>query len=216
MHSFLLSLVLNFSVAIPAVAGVIRFKQVIKRFYPFLFLVWLGLFNESLSLAMIYTTGGNAVNGNLYVFIEFLLILWQFYRWNTRRLAIYIVAIVLGSMVWITDNFILNSITQNNSLFRAFYSFVILLFSIDQISKLTVFVSGNLLKNAIFIICIAFVFYYGCKTFVEMNNALHVGLPPHILADFWTTMSFVNALSNIFYAIAILCIPTREEFIFPY
>src|SRR5665213_733586 len=135
MHSFLLSLVLNFSVAIPAVAGVIRFKHVIKRFYPFLFLVWLGLFNESLSLAMIYTTGGNAVNGNLYVFIEFMLILWQFYRWNTRRLAIYIVAIVLGSMVWITDNFILNSITQNNSLFRAFYSFVILLFCIDQISK---------------------------------------------------------------------------------
>jgi hypothetical protein len=110
----------------------------------------------------------------------------------------------------------MNSLTQNNSLFRAFYSLIIVFLSIDQINKLIVFEYSNLFKNAAFIICITFLFYYGCRSFVEAFNAFHVGLTAGILGNLWIIMYFVNAIANIFYAIAIICIPTKQVFTLPY
>jgi hypothetical protein len=213
MHSFIVSIVVNYSIAIPALLAIIRFKHILRSFYPLIFLIWLGLANESLSIVLVYKAGSNTANANIFVLAEFLLILLQFYRWNTCSKRKYVLAAGLGIIVWITDNLILNSLSQNNSLFRAFYSFAILLFSIEQISKIVAWEKETLLKNATFIFCITFLFYYGCKTFVEMMNAFHLGLDREILWNFWIVMYFVNALSNFFYAIAILCIPTRKGFI---
>lgn len=213
MHSFLVSIVVNFSIAIPALLAVIRFKHIHRSFYPLIFLIWLGLANESLSIVMVVSTGSNTANANIFVLAEFLLLLLQFYSWNTGSSKKYILFASLGVAVWITDNLVLNTLSQNNSLFRALYSFAILLFSIEQTGKIVAWEKEPLLKNAIFIFCIAFLFYYGCKAFVEMMNAFHTGLDRQILWNFWIVMYFVNALSNIFYAIAILCIPTRKEFI---
>lgn len=216
MHSYCLSIALNYSIVIAAVLAIIRFKFIIRSFYPFLFLIWLGFINESVSLFMIFSSGNNALNSNIFVLAEFLLILSQFSVWNFHPKRKYIALAVLGMVIWAADNFILNTITQNNSLFRAFYSFVIVIFSINQINKIMVYERGSLLKNAMFIICITFLFYYGCKTFVEIFNAFHLGLSRTILWNFWIIMYFVNAISNILFAIAVLCIPTRQEFTLPY
>ena len=216
MHNYALSIVLNFSIAIAAVLAAIRFKFVVKSFRPFMYFIWLGLANEMLSIILIKTHGSNAVNGNIFVLLEFFLILWQFYVWNfdTKRKYIFIAA--LGVLAWITDNFFLNTIAQNNSMFREFYSFVVVVFSIYQVNKVIIFQRGNVLTNARFIISVTFLFYYACKTFVENFNAFHLGITPLILQEFWIIMYFVNAISNVVYAIAILCMPTMEEFILPY
>jgi hypothetical protein len=216
MHSFLVSIVINYSIAIPALLAIIRFKHIYRSFYPLVFLIWLVLANESLSIAMVFSTGSNTVNSNLFVLAEFLLLLLQFFSWNTGSRRSYFLAAGFGIAVWITDNLLLNTLSQNNSLFRAFYSFVVLLFSIKQISKILNRNRRNLLKDAVFIICITFLFYYGCKSYIEMMNAFHLGLSRLVLWNLWIIMYFVNAISNILYALAILCIPTRQEFILPY
>ena len=216
MHSFIVSIVVNYSIAIPALLAIIRFKHIYRSFYPLIFLIWLGLANESLSIAMVFSAGSNTVNANLFVLAEFLLLLLQFFSWNTGSRRNYFLAAALGIAVWITDNLVLNTLSQNNSLFRAFYSFVVLLFAINQISKIVTHNRRNLLKDAVFIICITFLFYYGCKCYIETMNAFHLGLSRLVLWNLWIIMYFVNAISNILYALAILCIPTRQEFILPY
>lgn len=216
MRSYFISILLNFSITIAAVLAVIRFKYVIRSFRPFIFFIWLGLANETVSIITIYTAGSNMLNSNIFVLLEYLLVVIQFNVWNFHPKRNYIVLAGLGTAVWITDNFVLNSITQNNSLFRTFYSFVIVLFSINEIGKILIFQRGSLLKNAVFIICITFLFYYGSKSFVETFNAFNEKLHPHILWNVWIIMYFVNAISNILYALAILCIPTRQEFTLPY
>src|SRR6185312_6137737 len=128
--------VVNYSIAIPAVLAIIRFKHVQGAFYPLVFLIWLGLANESLSIAMVFSTGSNTVNANLFVLAEFLLLLLQFFLWDTGSRRKYFLAAGLGIAIWITDNLVLNTLSQNNSLFRAAYSFILLLFSISQISKI--------------------------------------------------------------------------------
>ncbi len=110
----------------------------------------------------------------------------------------------------------LNSIVQNNSLFRTFYSLVIVMLSTNELSKLLVYERGPLAKNATFLICITFLFYYGCKAFVEAFNAFHIGFSHNLLLNLWIILYFVNAIANLLYAIAILWIPRKREFILPY
>ena len=211
MNYFLL-IFFNYSIIIAAIIAIVRFKTIMADYYPFVFFIWLGLFNEILSLFLIYSYQSNAANSNVYVLLEYMILLLQFYKWNNKGIKKYYGLAVIGIAVWITDNFIINTLSQNNSIFRVFYSFVILFFSIDQLNKLLVFEYGNLLKHPIFIACITFVFYYGFNVFVESFNMVHLGLNPAILRNLWIILYFVNGTANLLYAIAVLCIPTKIKF----
>lgn len=216
MNYYILGLILSYSVLFGAIAGIIRFKYIVRDFYPFLFVIFLGAVNELISTVRIYNVGTNAINGNVYVLVEYLLIIYQFFKWDLFRRRFLFFLAAVGIFIWATDNFILNSIVQNNSLFRTFYSLVIVMLSTNELSKLLVYERGPLIKNATFLICITFIFYYGCKAFVEAFNAFHIGFSHNLLLNLWIILYFVNAIANLLYAIAILWIPRKREFILPY
>src|SRR5690606_30485659 len=102
------------------------------NYLPFILLIWIGLFNEVISTIFIFSTHSNTINSNIYVLIEYSLLLFQFYKWKgiERNKCCYL--ILLGIVVWIIDNVILNSVRTNNSIFRIFYSFAVILLSINQ------------------------------------------------------------------------------------
>lgn len=216
MHNYWLRIVLNYLIIIPAIIAIFRFKSIMADYYPFIFFIWLGLFNELLSLALIYNNQSNAANSNIYVLLEYLILLFQFYKWNAKGIQKYYWLAVIGLAVWVADNCIINTLMHNNSLFRVFYCFVLLFFSIDKVNNLLIFEYGNLLKHAVFIICLTFIFYYGFKAFVESFNMVHLGLNPVILKDLWIILYFVNGTANLLYAIAVLCIPKKLKFISPW
>lgn len=216
MQNFALDILLNHSIIIAAFITVFRLKPIFQSYYPFIFFIWLGLVNETLSLLLIYKFRSNTANSNVYVLFEYCLILLQFYKWQGIKKAKLYVLISAGLLVWTGDNLILNSISTNNSIFRIFYSFIIVFLSIDQISKIIVNERGNLLKNAMFLICIAFLTYYGCKAFIEVFNAFHLGFSDTFNRNIFMILYFANLFSNIVYAIAILCIPTKQEFSLQY
>jgi len=216
MTNYFLLIFFNYSIVIAAIIAVFRFKSIMADYYPFIFFIWLGLFNEILSLLLIYNYESNTVNSNLYVLVEYLLLLLQFYKWSDNGSKRYYWLAGIGIAVWIADNFIINTIFDNNSVFRVFYSFIIIFFSIDKVNNLLVFEYSNLLKHPVFITCIAFTFYYGFKAFVESFNMVHLGLNPVILKDLWIILYFVNGTANLLYAIAVLCIPKKIKFISPW
>ena len=216
MTNYFLLIFFNYSIVIAAIIAIFRFKSIMADYYPFIFFIWLGLFNEILSLLLIYNYESNTVNSNLYVLVEYLLLLWQFYKWSDNGSKRYYWLAGIGIAVWIADNFIINTIFDNNSVFRVFYSFIIIFFSIDKVNNLLVFEYSNLLKHPVFITCIAFTFYYGFKAFVESFNMVHLGLNPVILKDLWIILYFVNGTANLLYAIAVLCIPKKIKFISPW
>ena len=210
------SIICSHSILIASVMACFRVKAILKDYYPFVFLLWTGLLNETISLSLLYTGHSNTVNSNIFVLLEFLLILYQFYRWNDRRPNMYVLIAFAGISVWIADNFLLNSIQQNNSVFRVFYSFVVLLFSIDKINQIIIFENSNLKNNAMFLICLTFIFYYGFKACVESFNMIHLGLSRSFLQKLWMVLNFVNLITNLLFALAILWIPTRQKFILRY
>ena len=216
LNNYLAVIIFNHSIIIAAIIGVVRFKSISRDFYPFLFFVWAGLANDSLSLALIMSGGSNTVNSNIYVLLELALVLFLFYKWNGSAARKYYVLAGIGLAVWIADNVLINDIRDNNALFRVFYSFVIVFLSIDRVNKMLVFEKRALRKNAMFIICITFLFFYGFKAFVESLNMFHLGLSGHFLNSLWMIIYFINLIANLLYAIAILWMPTKQRFLLPY
>jgi len=216
MHPFFIHVIFNHSILIAAVIGMFRFKYIISDFYPFLIFIWLGLFNDSLSLALIMTHRSNAANSNIFVFVELAVVLWMFFTWNKEKLKVYICLAIIATGVWLADNFFINSISENNSLFRVFYSFLILFISIDNLNKLLFFENGRLTRNPKFIICLTFLFYYGFNAFIESFNIFHLGLSSNVLNTLWWMLSFVNLIANLLYALAVLWVPTKVKFILRY
>ena len=215
MHGFATELLLSSTILIPAITGIARFRLLHPDFYAFVLTVWIGLINEMLSIVLAYTIKNNSVNSNIYVLIEFALIIYQFYRWSNIAVK-YVITGIGGLAVWIADNIILHRIDDDNSLFRIFSSFIILFLSIDQINKLLIFERENVLKNATFLICITFVGYFSCKAFIEVFNVFYTGLSHEFRRNVFMILYAANFISNIMYTIAILCIPSKKEFTLPY
>lgn len=207
---------LNHFTIITGVIALIRFKRISNIFYPFIFFIWLGLANDLLSLTFILNKRSNMISSNIYIILEFLLLLWFFYKWNMQSLKIYILLFIAGLVIWGVDNFIINSISQNNSVFRVFYSFVIVFLSISEISKFVVFQNVQLYKNPVFLLCISFLFYYTFKTIFESYNLFNLDFGRTILHKILLLYSVINFITYLLYTVAILCMPQKQKYLLLY
>lgn len=207
---------LNHSVTIPLMISFFRFKLIGRTFYPFILFILLGFINESISLALISNGDSNAFNSNVYVLLESLIIFYQFYRWDDGLKLKYILISVCGAAIWMIDNFVIHDILHRNSVFRLYYSLVIMFLSISCISRIAIHERGNILKNAAFIICVTFLTYYVPKVFIELLASYQLKLNDSFYYTFWITSSFINCIANLLYAIAILCIHPKQEFTLPF
>lgn len=212
MPVYIWYIILNHSILFPVVAGIIRFRYAEMEYFPFLILIWAGAFNDTLSLILAYTLKTNSLNGNLYVLLEYLLLLYIFYHWNNGKATWYIIWLALGVGVWVADNIFYHSITDNNSFFRIFYSVITVFFAVDRFNKIVVYEKSQLFKNPQFLICTAFVVYYCCKIFAELPNAYHIPLDKQFYMHLWLGLASVNCLANLTYGIAILCIQQKQVF----
>lgn len=212
MPGYILDIILNHSIALPAMAGMVRFKTLVESYCPFLIFLWLGLLNETLSLLLIYNAGNNLINSNVYVLFEYLVLIYQFYRWNCNSVKRLLVLIGIGITVWITDNLVIHSLTNSNSIFRSFYALVLLLLSIDKINSLLISEKRSLRKNPTFLICIAFLFYYGYKSFFEAVNIFDLDFSDMFYRYLWVSLSIINCIANLVFTLAIVWVPKRQTF----
>lgn len=184
-------------------------------YYPLAVIFGLGLVNELFSFALIMVKKGNMASSNVYILLEFILLIWQFQKWNywTNRLPLTIVSV--GSIVWVFDNLILRSIDADNSLFRMMYSALVVLLSMQQVARIVVneYKPG---KNPKFIFCTGFILYYIFKTYYESFNLIFTGVSNNFFYWLWLTLNTINLVTNLIYTYAILCIKKKIPFTLPY
>lgn len=217
MNYFAISVISSFSIAIAAIIGVLKYKPVLKEYRPFIIFIWLGLLNETISLIFVFWRKNNSINSNIYVLLEFVLLLYIFYLWNSGKLKqVYTSLLIGGLCIWIIDNILLHSLSERNSLFRVYYSFTVVLLSINHINKLFVFNRKNLFKNAMFLIYLTFIVYYSYKTFIEVFYIFHIHFSTYFYTRIVLFLLLINFVANLAYAIALLCIPKKQEFIYRY
>jgi hypothetical protein len=212
-----LQIILASAGLIAGIIGIIRFNTIVRSYRPFLFFLWLSVFNDGISHLSVSLWKTNAPNTNIYVLVEFLLLMWLFKTWSQQKIRnIEKVLVLLVILVWVYDNLIAHSLLTFNSLFRVCYSLVIMLYSINELNQTLLTERKNLLLNAKFIICVSFIIYFSYKAIVEVFYMMYPKLSFDFYNNLFVVLVFVNLFSNLMYALATAWIPTRQKFILPY
>ena len=212
-----LSVITTYSIILPAVIAVVKFKKAARSFLPFFIFIWAGAANELVTYFTMLYLRNNSVNNNIYVLVESLLLLWLFYCWRMFDNAKWLMWTLAASFIlfWVGEVFIFSKITQVAAYFRIFYSFPIVLLSISMINRLLTQESGNLLKNAAFIICVAFVIYFTFKILVEIFYIYGMMHSAYFRIRVYDIMRVINLLCNLIYAVALLWIPRKNSSLMP-
>ncbi len=206
----------SYSIVIPAIVGLIRFKKISPSFRPFLWAVWISAFNEVLSKSLRSVNEPTAINNNIYVLIDGLLLLMFFrnfiYR-NSRRIFTLLVILVLSA--WVVDNLVFWKITFVSSYYRIIYSLVIVLSAITLINYLLTNSRSQIIREPLFLISTGLIIFYTIKILVEAFWLYGVSLSPQFQGNIYYIMVYVNILKNLLFTLAILWMPRKQIFTMP-
>jgi hypothetical protein len=206
---------LSYSVAIAAIIGLVRINKIDRTFIPFIILMFLGLLNESLSSFLIRKGYSNAINANIYSLLEAILITIFFRKLGLfdRAKKMYSWLLLLFIAVWVTENFIISKITVFNSYFNITYSFAVVLMSITMINRVIIEAKKGLLTSPVFLICIGFTIFFIYTALIEIFWVYGLNSSPEFSTSVYRIMTYINLLVNLIYALAILWIPRKREYI---
>lgn len=207
---------LSFSIAIAGVIGLVRYRQIHPSFYPFLYLIWLGLLNETITLYLLKVRHfyNNAVNNNIFFLLQSALVLYQFWQWKLfpKKGALLVSGLLLLTLFWVTENLVLGNLLQLGSYFLISHSLLIALLSVVMINQVIAREKGVLLKNASFLICTGFILYFINAALVEIFYLYGLGSSLQYRTYVTRILVFVNLFTNLLFAVAVLWMPKRLKF----
>jgi hypothetical protein len=201
---------------IPCIAGLVRFRRLGKTYQPLFLMSLAGLVSEAVSLYLSYYRKSNADVANVYALLEWIFVFWQFRVWGffQGRKEIGYVILIVPCLVWVAENLVFGKMVNFSPFFRIFASFNIVLFSVNKINFMITHDNRKLLGHPDFLICIGFIIYFIYDIVYEWafqssnNNATEIGITFTIIFLF----GYINALTNIIFAIAFLRIPAPKKF----
>lgn len=218
MSFYYVAVILGYSILIPATIGLVRLPIIDRAYRPFVFYCILDVLNHTLSATLVEFHGSNTINSNVFVLIEAILFCWQFKEWGSfkRREKLFPALILVLTLVWITDNLIWHRLTTVNSLYRIFYSFVLVFLAIGQMNELISSSRKSLLTNACFMICAGIVIYYTYKATVEVFFVIQLKGSVSFYVNIFKILVFVNTFANLIFGWAALWVPKKPKFISPH
>lgn len=217
MNEQQLNFFFSLSVAFPAIAGFIRFRTIGKTYQPFLLYVFVSLVNELLVglLLVHHSKNIQTLDWELFNLFEGLVLLVQFYYWKLfeKNKNLFFGLLILFAGGWLVENFIISDIYSFKPYYVLGYSFIIVLLSIQTINHIIIHQNQvPLIRNAMFIICVALVIYFIYNIYVF--TMITVGL-----SNFAKTFKenvfgikvYANAFINLLLGIAICLIPSQKK-----
>ena len=194
-----------------------RRKAITLVYRPFAVYLLVAFLGEAIIRNAVVSGQHSAVYANCYVLIEFPVFLWMYYTWSSHKNALLFLALFfVGVVVWIYDNFIFSNITITNSVYRIYYSLVLILCSINQTNKILFSDHGRVWKNAIFMVSTVSIIYYSFRVFIESLFLFQAEMSNEFMSYVFLIMVIVNFFSHLVYTLAVLCIPARKEFTLRY
>lgn len=204
-----------FSIAIAAILGLVKFKRINPAFYPFLYVVWLAFANEVLGYFLIYAGHSNAVNINIYLLAESLLLVWQFRVWRTlQNRALFWSLIVSLVLFWIIESFVFDGLTRITTAFRAFEAIVIIILSTITFGRELPL--SRSFRNPLLLICLTFIVYFTFSAIIGVFWLYGVGGTSEFRRATVLILIYINVFCNLIYALAVLWMPAKTSFTLPY
>jgi hypothetical protein len=115
-------------------------------------------------------------------------------------------------MIWVWEDLIRGQMTTYPAYFQVFYAFFIVLFSVNTINFMITHDNRNLFGHPTFLICIAFIIYFIYWIIVQWAYQTSLGGATNATKSVLMLINYINALTNVIFAIAILRIPRPQKF----
>jgi hypothetical protein len=144
----------------------------------------------------------------MYVLLELGFLLWQFYVWKVIPKSLVFILFGIGLIVWCIEIFGYTTIWGFAGVYRMVYAFMIVVLAVWQMNNVLVNEKKSLIKNSVFLMCSAFIFYYTLKATVEILYLLRVSFADYV----WYVLSYSNMIVVVIYIMAVLRMPTRKAF----
>jgi len=219
---FLKLIISAFSIFIAGIIAVVRFGKMNKIYRPMIFVIWLACINEMLSYCLVKSNLSTAVNNNVYVLAEAILLTFQFRNFGIFKKLQWLFRTVCGGLValWLWENFVGGRIWYISSWFRIVSSFVIALMSITAISKLIILGSEeffiikyrSLFANAAFLICIGTTIFFTFKLLVEIFWLYGLNGSEIFRVKLYDILTYINLLVNLIYALAVIWAQPKQQY----
>ena len=207
----------SFSVFIATGLAWLRFKKIQAGFIPFIICLSVASLNEITSFLLARFRINNAYNNNLYVLMEAMLITWQFKQWGLfKHNKLFIALMLLMPVCWFIENFLVFNFSQISLYFRIGYSYLVVMMSINRVSALIITVRNNLIASPEFLICLGFIIYFTNKILFEAFWLYGVNVSAFFIEPVFVWLTWTNLFVNLIYAVAVLCIPKKPQFIMPF
>ena len=195
---------LSQSIIIPIIVALIRFRKIGKVYYPLLLLLLIGLVTEVASRICINAFQTNAPVIKIYSLVECCIILYQLYLWknSSKYTRLFAWLMIICIVFWVVEVIVFKNINTFSPYFRVFYAFVIILLCINQINSMMFYQKVNLLKNPVFIVCLAFIIFFLYQILYEASY--FIGSDESEVANkIITGFGYLNFFINLMYAVGI-------------
>ncbi len=207
---------LSFTVLIPLIMGLVRMNRIRASYHPFLLFLFLAFTAEVVSEISIRLTRDNRVTNNIYIFLEAAILLYQFYTWGYLRRKKWLLGVLSAAylITWGVENIGMGVLaTGFSSYFVILYSLTTVFLSISEINLLITSYSGNLFRNAKFLICIGLIII-GVYSLITEGFLLIDPYNSSVSRKIFVIFAFINAFVNIVYAVAVYFLPVRDDYYF--
>ena len=183
-----------------------------KSFYPFLIFIELGCINEILSFILIKTHHHTILNNNIYVLFESILICLFFKKLGLfiRYKSFYLYLVIGLVMFWLIQFIQVKDYENLYLYFRILYSIIIVFMSIITINKILINEMNDLLRNASFIICTAFIIYFTYNAIIYTFWLYGLSKSVEFRILIFKILAYINLFCNLIYAFALIWIPRHR------
>ncbi|HEY6901757.1 MAG TPA: hypothetical protein VI233_13975 [Puia sp.] len=204
------------TILLPFITGLVRLRRIGKAYRPFYLLIALSVVVEVINVYLIKVRHhSNAIPSNIHALIECLLILWQFHVWGWLRSkkSSFTAVMALFVLGWALENLAFGHILDFSPYFRFFYAFLVVLLSVNKINFMITHDNRSLLRTPEFLICIGFIIFFIYKILYEWAYQTSIFGQSGITSSIIMLFGYINALTNIIFAIAFLLIPAPQKFV---
>lgn len=212
----------GFSIFPAGIAGVFRYHRNIRVYLPFLLCIWIGCINELISFVLWIKGYHTGLNNNIYVLAEAVLFLFFFKKADLfeNRKIFFRLLLLSVILVWAVENLLFFKILSVSSLFRFYYSLIIVLLSTTLLSRLLVmdsytvkgFCDYDIFKRPSFWIAVGAIIFFLFKIQVEIFWFYGLRRSAAFRIRIYNILMYVNFGTNLIYTLAILWMPRKLPF----
>lgn len=84
-----------------------------------------------------------------------------------------------------------------------------------MINRIIITERKSLIRNPVFIICLAFIIYFTYKVLLEIFWLYGLNSSREFRVEVYNIFKYINLFANLIYALAILWIPRKREYMLP-